>query len=253
VARVEKRIDPKTLSDDDLVERWKAWLEHTKRDAYEYYAFRFRVENVNKMFVENEALHTAGGASFFDCLKELYKTYCLASIRRELEGGAYENLISFLHELETFSERVLTRKRYVSMYKSTLAELGVPDDHFDQVRGATCKLPRTSADEDYISSSSVRLDRERLLRFAKSVVKLANWQILHRTSATPPTVTWGDVQRTMNRIFDTYARYNLLINGSVFVSRYPEPQYDWGQPFTIPWMPEGFTSWEKPDEPDDIS
>src|SRR4026208_32117 len=145
---LEKRIDPTKLTDDELIERWKAWLEHTKKEAYEFYSFRFKAENVSKMFTENKALHTEGGSSMLEWLAELHKTFCLTSIRRELDGGPHENLVSFLYEVEKFSERVFTRKRFVAMYGEHLAQFGIPDKDFDRIPGATCKYPRTSPDED---------------------------------------------------------------------------------------------------------
>jgi hypothetical protein len=249
---MEKRVDPKTLSDDELIKRWKAWIEHTKFEAHHYYAFRFKAENVNKMFLENEALHTQGGAAVFDWLKELFKVYYLTVIRRELEGGQQQTLVAFLYELEKFSERVLTRKRFKTLYNQHLVEFGVADRDFDRIPGATCRWPTTSPDDDCISSASIRATRKRLEAFAEPVINYTNWQVAHRTQVPPTDITWGDIHRTMNRIFDTYARFNLLISGTVSMTRYPEPQYDWAQPFTLPWMPEGFTPWEKPDEPDEI-
>lgn len=150
---MEKRLHPDNLSDDELVERWKVWLQHTKHEAYEFYAFRFKAENLNKMFIENEALQSEGGSSLHHWI--------------------------FLHEVERFSERVA-----------------------------------------------------------------------HRTDAKAPDVTWSDLNRTMNRIFDTYARFHCLVTGSVYVTRYPEPQYNWLQPFTIPWTTNNFVPWEKPNEPE---
>lgn len=249
---MKKRIDPTSLSDDDLVERWTSWLEHTKREANKFYAFRFKFENINKMFVENTALQTEGGGSAFDWLAQLHETYCLTSIRRELEGGPHQNLISFLYEVENFSERVFTRERFVAMYSPHLIDVGIPDKDFDRIPGAMCQFPMTSPDQDCICRDSVREVREKLVAFAEPVLDYMNWQVAHRTDAKSSTVTWGRLYQTMNRVFDIYARFYLLLVGSIFISRYPEPQYDWLQPFTIPLAPRGFTPWEKPDEPDEI-
>jgi hypothetical protein len=248
---LEKRIDPATLTDDELAQRWKAWLQHTKQEAYEFYAFRFKAENINKMFIENEALQSEGGASLHDWIFELHKTYCLTSIRRELEGGPHQNLVSFLYEVERFSERVFTRRRFVAMYGEDLIQFGTADNDFDRTPGAACRWPRTSPDEDFISKESICAARESLKKFAKPVLEYMNWRLAHRTDAHPPEVTWGDVNRTMNRIFDTYARFYLLLTGNVYVSRYPEPQYNWLQPFTVPWTTHEFAPWQKPNEPED--
>jgi hypothetical protein len=138
------------------------------------------------------------------------------------------------------------------MYAEHLKEFGIADRDFDRIPGAMCKFPKTSPDDDCICRESVKDAREKLLKFAEPVLDLMNWQVAHRTDAEAPIVTWAKLYQTMNRVFDTYARFYLLLVGSVFVSRYPEPQYDWLQPFTIPWAPGEFTPWEKPDEPDDI-
>jgi hypothetical protein len=111
-----------------------------------------------------------------------------------------------------------------------------------------------------VAESGLHLPRQRKrcareardVRRARSRLHELAGQVAHRTDAEPPTVTWGRLYQTMNRVFDTYARFYFLLVGGVFVSRYPEPQYDWLHPFTIPFVPKGFTPWEKPDEPDEI-
>lgn len=249
---MKKRTNPTSLSDNELVDRWKAWLEPTKEEAYRFYAYRFRAENVNKMFSENKALQTEGGGSLLAWIFELHKTYCLTSIRRELEGGPHENLVSFLYEVENFTERVFTRKRFVAMYEDDLAEFGIAEQDFDRIPGATCRWPRTSPEDDFISRESIAAARDSLTRFAKPVLDYMNWQVAHRTEAQAPHVTWFDLNRTMNRVFDTYARFYFLLTGSIFISRYPEPQYDWLQPFTIAWTTDAFVPWKKPDEPEGV-
>lgn len=105
------------------------------------------------------------------------------------------------------------------MYGEHLAQFGIPDKDFDPIPGATCKYPRTSPDEDSISSYSVKRARESLTKFAKPVLAYMNWQVAHRTPAKAPGLTWGDLYRTMNR---------------------------------ISWASADFSPWEEPDEPDEI-
>jgi hypothetical protein len=182
---------------------------HTKKEADEFYSFRLKAENVSKVFTENKALHTQGGSSMLEWLAALHKTFCLTSIRRELEGGPHENLVSFLYEIEKFSERVFTRKRFVAMYGERLAQFGIPDKQFDGIPGTTCKYPRTSPDEDFISIYSVKRARESLRKFAEPVLAYMNWQVAHRTPAKAPSLTLGDIYRTMNRI-STHTRGSTL-------------------------------------------
>ena len=83
--------------------------------------------------------------------------------------------------------------------------------------------------------------------FAESVLDYANWVIAHRTRKTPEDVTWGDVHRTLNRIFDTYAQYYNIITANTWMGKYPAIQYDWAAPFAFAWITKDFKEWEPPE------
>ena len=244
---MKKGADPSNLTPDALIKRWSDWLEHTKYEALRFYSFRFQFENVAAMFKSNEALKSDGGHTW-DWIVELQKTYFLVSIRRELEeGGGHLTLMNFLYELEDLAEVTLTRERYIALYDdSVLNEHGLPDKHFDAKLGSMCKLPKGDSKTDCISPESIRQARERLKEISKNVLKYANWAVLHRTSVEPPSVTWGDLYRVMNQIFDTYATYYNLLTAGSWVGRYPVPQYDWTAPYTYAWITKEFQPWEPP-------
>lgn len=246
---MDKGLDPSSLSPDELVARWLDWLALTKNEALSFYTTRRLLENVQAMFNSNDALKANGG-DVGSWLGNVHVSHFLVCVRRELEqGGGHLTLINLLHELEGFSAVALTRARYVALYEdSTLKDPKWGNEHFDRKTGVVCPLPRTPPDADHISPAAIRRIREDLLKNAEKVLFYANWLILHRTSQKPSSVTWGDVYRVMDQIFDTYAWCYNLLTASVYVGRYPVPQYDLLAPFRFVWITDTFVEWEAPEE-----
>lgn len=156
-------------------------------------------------------------------------------------------LVNLLHELEKFSNAVLIRSRYVALYEdSILKDPKWGNEHFDRKIGAVCVLPRSAPEADHIAPGAIRRIRQDLLKNAEKVLFYANWLILHRTTQSPPSVTWGDVYGVMDQIFDTYAWCYNILTASTYVGRYPVPQYDLLAPFRFTWITEDFVEWEAP-------
>jgi hypothetical protein len=244
---MQKLPDAASLTPEELVERWKLWMKETQADAFRLYASRFKFENIQRMFSTNPALNTEGGGSLYEWLLRNFYTEYLITIRREMDtGSGFMTLVNFLRELETYAETVLTRKRFVALYSQGLRELGIADKDFDERVGATGRYPRSSPDDDYISADSIRRTRLQLEKDVKRVLNYANWFVAHRTRKKPFKLTLADMYKAMNRIFDVYARYYWIITGSTWASKFPEPQYDWRQPYTIPWISKDFKPFEPP-------
>jgi hypothetical protein len=246
---MRKVTDTAKLTPDQLAERWELWLKETETEAFALYSSRFKFENIQRMFQSNPALKTDGGGSVFQWLHRNFYTEYLIAVRREMEkGGGYFTLVNFLLEVEQHCETVLTRKRYVALYENSfLKEHGIPDKHFDAKHGAMCKYPRTHPDEDCISADSVKHQREELEKATEKPVNFANWFIAHRTRHKPFKMTLADMYRAVNRIFDTYALYHNIITGGVFIGKFPVPQFDWEQPFAVPWITSEFKPFEPPE------
>jgi len=245
---MQKLPDAATLTPDQLVERWTVWLEETRREALHLYSSRYAFENIQQMFKTNPDLQSKG-AHVYDWMLRNFYTEHLISIRKEMEpGGGFLTLVNFLKELEDYSEGVLTRQRYVSLYRDpTLVEHGLADKHFDGKSGAMSPYPKGAAAQDCISADSVRRTRETLLRENEKVVRFANWFIAHRTRQKPINLTLADMYKAVNRIFDTYATYYNVITGGVWTNRYPTPQFDWHVPFMFAWITAAFKEWVPPE------
>jgi len=242
---MQKLPEAASLTPDELVERWKLWMKETQADAFRLYSSRFKFENIQRMFQTNPALSTEGGASLYEWLLRNFYTEYLITIRREMDAGSgFLTLTNFLYELEKFAETVLSRKRFVALYSEGLREIGIADNDFDGRVGATCRYPGTTPDDDYISADSIKRTRLQLEKDVKKVLNYANWFVAHRTRQKPFKLTLADMYKSMNRIFDVYARYYWIITGGTWMSKYPEPQYDWQLPYTIPWLTKDFKPFE---------
>lgn len=238
--------NPKVLTADERIERWKSLLDQTRREANELYSSRFMYENIQRMFTSNADLSHAG-SHVLNWLFASFVTHYLISIRREMErGNGYPTLMNFLIELEEHSETVLTRGRYRGLYDGSGLE-EIANDHFDEKRGAMCKLPRTAADADCISSNSVARARDGLVRDTKRIVLYANAFIAHRTAHASIKLTLADLFKGMNRIYDVYAEYDNIITARSRMNKFPVHQYDWAAPFKFAWITEAFQPFEPPE------
>ena len=245
---MRKLPNTSTFTPDQLIDRWTLWLRETQKEALHLYSSRFLFENIQRMFKSNEKLADTG-SHVLEWMFHNFFTEYLICVRKEMETGRdYLTLANFLLELEKFSETVLTRDRYVALYEGSSLPIEVASEHFDEKHGAMCRVPRSSAGVDCISSDSVRRTREQLQRDTQALVDFANWFIAHRTRAKPIRVTLRDMYIGMNRIFDVYARYHNVITATSWMGKFPTHQYDWAAPFTFPWINEDFEPFEPPEE-----
>ena len=77
---------------------------------------------------------------------------------------------------------------------------------------------------------------------------VANWFVAHRTNHDAVKLTLADCYKAVNRIYDVFALYRLIITGTTFSSRYATAMFAWHAPFAYPWIAEGFEAWEPPQE-----
>ncbi len=106
-----KLPDASTLTPDQLIDRWTKWLKTTEQEAFSLYKSRYTWENIQRMYASNTALQRNGG-HVFNWMHRNFWTEHVMAIRREVEsGGGFLTLINFLHEVEDYAEKVLTRKR----------------------------------------------------------------------------------------------------------------------------------------------
>ena len=243
--------NPKKLTTDELVERWTLWLKRTEKSSFHLYRSRATWENIQRMFETHPSLQADGGHILEWMHHNFWNEHAIA-IRKEMEhGSGYLTLMNFLDELERFSEAVLTRKRWKTLYSQQFFhEYGIPDRDFDGLPGAMCHCPRKSPDTDCISKDSVHRARLELKAVNAKVVNFAHAFVAHRTNVENHDVSLADIYKAVNRIFDTYATYYRLVTNGTWMGRYPTPQVDWFKPFTYAWVTADFKPFDPPTERD---
>jgi hypothetical protein len=230
---MERLANPKKLTHDQLIERWTDWLKQTEKSSFHLYRSRYTWENIQRLFKANPPLQTDASHILEWMHHNFWNEHAIA-IRKEMEHGqGYLTLMNFLDELERFSEIVLTRKRWRTLYsRQFFHEYGIPDKDFDRLPGAMCRYPKQSPDTDCISKDSVHRARITLKNVNAKVVNFAHAFVAHRTNVEKHDMSLADIYEAVNRIFDTYATYYRLVLNKTWMGRYPTPQFDWFKGFT---------------------
>ena len=199
--------NPRTLTHDQLIERWTTWLKQTQDSSFHLYRSRYTWKNIHRLFEANQPLQTDAG-HILDWMRHNFWNEHAIAIRKEMEHGhGFLTLMNFLDELERFSEVVLTRKRWKTLYSEQFFhEYGIPDKDFDGLPGAMCRYPKQSPDADCISKDSVHRARFTLRERQRESRQLRPCLCCSQDERVDKhDVSLADIYGAVDRIFDTYA------------------------------------------------
>jgi hypothetical protein len=222
-----------TMPADVLFERWQAQIERIKDETTYLFTTRFRWIEIEKMFISNPELNRIGG-EIHRYFLGLWARDAIMGVRRELDDqeGAI-NLRNLLHEIEARPE-VLCRRRVVSRVKEEWLR-PIISKQFD-ADGATCPLSGSrEPDDDHISPTRTRADRRSLEANTKDVFDYAQRMVAHRTPIDGLELTARQINDAIDVIEPILQRYYRLLVGPSLVGATAAIQYDWMEPFTIPW------------------
>jgi len=226
----------KNMTDDEVWARWQERINRIRQELHHVFNTRQKFHLVHKMFEANDALKATGG-DVYRWLFYMWARDAIIAVRRELDPDS--NTVSLGCLLDEIADRphVVTRKRFLGPSgKHSEFMLEILNNNFDELR----VIKGATADEDFIDPANVRRDREDLDIACRAVRDYANRMVAHRTPIEEIKLTYGELNAAIDALEPVFIKYYAIIDGGGLMGLEPSIQYDWTEPFQIPWVvPQG--------------
>lgn len=212
------------MTPDELFARWDAWLETIHTDVRGLLVNRHIFRDVHAIIQANPKIQLA--SSFYEWMGNTYATTQVIGVRRQLDRDP--GSISFARLLGEVAANphVVSRERYVALYKTMPRDLGNKD--FDRLAGAG--VP-------HIDPAVPTGELTKLEALATRIKKYANKRIAHFDKSDFKALpTYAELDECLDYLEELLKRYLLLFRAQAYAAIVPVWQYDWKQVFRRPWI-----------------
>ncbi len=207
-------------------EKWLCWLKDMKGEIRELVMAKYIYHEIINIRDNNPHLNKQDNL-FFEYLAHTYTSHAVSGIRRQVKYS--KQSISFARLLkEIISEpKILSRKRYVELYKPPAIDWA--DKDFNQF---------TSPGSAYINPDLVANDLTSLQESSGLPEAFADKHIAHKDQSglkDPPT--YNEVDSCIDLLEKLYIKYHMLFHAVDIDTLFLEPPHDWKNIFSVPWLP----------------
>lgn len=210
---------------DDRFDKWNKWLDVIYSEITTLSVNRNIFWEVQDIIKNNPKIQKP--SSFYEFLGGVYVTSALIGVRRQVKID--KNSISFARLLKEICDipQVLSRTRFVSLYKGSTAEQ-FADRDFDKFAGKA---------GSHVDPDLVNFDLEKLKKKAKECEKYADRRVAHFDRRAIKNIpTFADLDDYIDFLEELIRKYYLLFRATSLVSILPVYQYDWKAIFREPWL-----------------
>lgn len=205
--------------------KWNKWLELIYKEITDLSVKRYIFWEVQEIIKNNQKIQKP--SAFYEFLGNCYVSSAVMTIRRQVKFG--KGSISFARLLQEICDtpEVLSRDRYVALYKGSGSEC-FADRDFDKFAGKG---------KENVDSLLVKFDLEKFRKKANGCEKYADKRIAHFDKKMPKRVpTFDELDTCIDLLESLIKKYYQLFRGGSLVSVLPTFQYDWKQIFREPWL-----------------
>lgn len=217
------------------IQSWQNQLVVIDRDIIALTHRRRMFHEIMEIIRSNPRL--AATSVVYGWMIDAYVAATTVAVRTQVDTD--NRVISFVRLLEDIAAfpNTITRPWFVSRYRTTRTHVAETDfDRFD---------PRGLG---HVDPEVVQSDLDRLQNEARAVEAYVNNYVAHRNReialgqlATPPRVTWGELDRVIDLLGELLQRYTSLLNQQALVSVELQIGQHWREVFRHPWIEEGGT------------
>jgi hypothetical protein len=211
---------------DNRFDKWNKWLDSIYWEITNLSRYRNIFWEVQGIIKNNPRIQKQ--SSFYEFLGVSYVAFVLMGIRRQVK--IHKDSISFARLLKEIYEtpEVLSRTRFVALYKGSIVE-HYADRDFDQFSGKA---------RSHVDPIIVKKDHENLKEKAKGFETYADRRIAHLDKRKPKTILkFKDVDNCIDFLEKLTKKYWLLFRGEYVRNILPTYPYDWKAIFKEPWLP----------------
>lgn len=212
------------MTADAIFAKWDGWLSTIDGEIQGLLVNRHIFREVQAIIQANPKIQLA--SSFYQWMGNTYATAAVIGVRRQLDKDP--DSISFARLLGEVAAhpQVLSRERYLALYKTMPRDLG--DKDFDRLAepGAAHIDPAVPTDE-----------LAKLEGLAARIRKYANKRIAHFDKSDFKALpTYAKLDDCLDYLEELLKRYLLLFRAQAYATIVPVWQYDWKQVFRMPWI-----------------
>ena len=224
---------------DAIFAKWVRCLDIIKKDVTSLSVSRHIFWAVQEMIEANRKIQLA--STFYKWMGSAYGVYQSIGLRRQVDPR--RGTISFRALLEEIARQpaVISRKRYVALYRNPVHREEVADQHFDKFAGVG---------QPHVNRAMVKEDRDQLIRKIEGMKDYVDTRIAHYDPQRGPTSlpTYGDLDDCLDLVEALLIKYLAVLRAEAHLDILPTWQYDWKQIFRHPWIPPTEAN-EKEDHP----
>ncbi len=210
---------------NDRFKKWDKWLGIIEKEVTNLFRYQHIFNEVQEIIKKNPIIQKP--SSFYEFMGTSYVSLVVMGIRRQVKADSQS--ISFARLLKEINEtpEVLTRKRFVSLYSSGFGiELG--DRDFNTF---------AEEDSDFVDSSRILQDLEKLKMAGKNLENFADKRLAHSDERDPKIVPlFQDIDESIHFLGELLKKYVLLFRAQGMISVLPVYQYDWKAIFKHAWV-----------------
>lgn len=211
---------------DEMYKKWCDWLHEIHKEVQLLVTDEYVFQHLEKIVFANPAVVKNG--YLFNWIANHYHASQIVTIRRLIDKDSRS--ISFIRLFDSIigNPTVLSRARFVSLYKDQVRSKEIANEHFDQFYGSGL---------DHTDVGKVTADRDELLRVSKPVAVHSTKNFAHLDEdRAQHLATYDDMDRTIKLMHDLVRRYHLMLESNHYPSLVPNWTHDWRNVLKIPWI-----------------
>jgi hypothetical protein len=216
---------------DPKIQRWREYLRVIRQDTVALVYNRRLFREIMKLIQSNPRLPET--SAVYGWMMHAYMVLATSAVRRQVDkGGKVISLIRLLEEMLASPES-MTRAWFLSQYQHVPASASGDFDRFDPT-GTGFVDPEVIRDD----LSHFEAEAKATEIFAHNYVAHRNEKIALKKAASPPTLTWGELDRAIDLLGALLQKYELLLEQEPANVEVPIGE-DWRRVFRQPWIPQG--------------
>jgi AbiU2 len=205
--------------------RWRRWWKMLLTDITTIALHRYVYQEVTAMIDAKPALRVP--SAFYDWMRLAYVTDMTAAIRRLVDWDRRSiSLVRLIEEIADHPE-VISRRRFVSLYRGALPRRLAQGDFERFARpGAETIDPRV-----------IQRHRRDLLAAHRRLRMFVNKHVAHRARHPMRHLpVYSDLDKCVDVLEQLAKEYSRLLEAVALARVVPVIQYDWQKPFRMPWL-----------------
>jgi len=209
--------------------KWNEWLELIYNEVTTLFINRYFFQEVQKMLKNNPKTNKPN--HFHNFFAVAYTDSAIIRVRRQIKPNEESISIARLMADMMKHPQVLSRERYVALYKGSPSEdLADADfDHFSRKVKAHLDPTLIKEHNDILEKKAQKIET-----YADK--RVAHWDEKWNGKKMGEIPKYIDLDECIDYLGELFKKYYLLLTGKSFAQITPTLGYDWQEIFEVAWL-----------------